>query len=311
MFGGVEAGGTKFVCLIGTGPDDIAETQRIDVTSPTETMAAALEFFRSAADSGTRLEAIGIGSFGPVELRRDRPRYGWITTTPKPGWSGTDVVGPFSDALAIPVGFDTDVNAAALAEGRWGAARGLRSFVYLTLGTGVGGGAVIDGRPLHGLIHPEMGHVTVPRRPGDRFDGTCPFHGDCLEGMASGPAIGARFGRRAELLEGREREAASQLVGFYLAAGVRSIVYALAPERIVVGGGLSEMPGVLAAARAELRGQMKGYPGLPEHDGHEFIVPAHLRGMAGPTGTLVLAEQALSLARGAADGPAVSNSKAE
>lgn len=296
MFGGVEAGGTKFVCVIGTGPDDILETQRIEVTGPTETLGAALGFFRRAVESGKRLGAIGIGSFGPVELRRDQPRYGWITTTPKPGWSRTDVVGPFAAAFGIPVGYDTDVNAAALAEGRWGAARGLASFVYLTLGTGVGGGAVIQGKPIHGLVHPEMGHIAVPRRRGDRFEGLCPFHGDCLEGMASGPAIAARFGRRAELLDGADRESAVELAGFYLAAGVRSIVYALAPERIVVGGGLSEMPGVVATARAELRGQLKGYPGLPEHDDEEFLVPAHLRGMAGPAGTLILAEQALGLA---------------
>ncbi|MGA3031291.1 MAG: ROK family protein [Candidatus Limnocylindrales bacterium] len=296
MFGGVEAGGTKFVCVIGTGPDDILETQRIEVTSPTDTLGAALGFFRRAVESGNWLDAIGIGSFGPVELRQDQARYGRITTTPKGGWSGTDIVGPFAAAFGIPVGYDTDVNAAALAEGRWGAARGLDSFVYLTLGTGVGGGAVIHGKPLHGLLHPEMGHIAVPRRRGDRFEGLCPFHGDCLEGMASGPAIGARFGRRAELLEGADRESAVKLAGFYLAAGVRSIVYALAPERIVVGGGLSEMPGVVAAARAELRGQLRGYPGLPEHDDEDFLVLAYLRSMAGPAGTLILAEQALELA---------------
>ena len=296
MFGGVEAGGTKFVCVIGTGPDDILATQRFEVTGPAETIQAALEFFRRAVEPGKPLAAIGIGSFGPVELRPDQPRYGWITTTPKPGWSGTDVVGPFADAFGVPVGYDTDVNAAALAEGRWGAARGLASYVYLTLGTGVGGGAVIDSKPLHGLVHPEMGHIAVPRRPGDRFEGVCPFHGDCFEGMASGPAIGARFGRRAELLEGADRVSAVELAGFYLAAGVRSIVYALAPDRIVVGGGLSEMPGVLAAARAELRGQLRGYPDLPEHNDVEFLVPALLRGMAGPLGTLILAEQAPKLA---------------
>ncbi len=153
----------------------------------------------------------------------------------------------------MPVAFDTDVNAAALAEGRWGAARGLASFVYLTLGTGIGGGAVVEGQLLHGFGHPEMGHIAVPRRPGDTYEGICPFHGDCFEGMASGPAIEARFGRRAELLEGADQAAAAELVGFYLAAGVRSITYALAPERVVVGGGLSAMPGMLDAARTELR----------------------------------------------------------
>src|SRR5664280_3829993 len=193
MYGGIEAGGTKFVCVIGTGPEDIIETARIAVAAPAETIAASLAFFRRAIDAGVRLEAFGIGSFGPVELREGHPRHGWITSTPKPRWSGTDLIGPVANEFGLPVGFDTDVNAAALAEGRWGAARGLESFIYITLGTGIGGGAVVEGRILHGLGHPEMGHVAVPRRPGDTFAGACPFHGDCFEGMASGPTIAARW----------------------------------------------------------------------------------------------------------------------
>ena len=219
----------------------------------------------------------------------------------KPGWAGADIAGAFQRALGLPVGFDTDVNAAALAEGRWGAARGLASFVYLTLGTGIGGGAMVDGRLLRGLGHPETGHIAVPRRPGDTYEGICPFHGDCFEGMASGPAVGARFGRRAEHLEGADQAAAAELVGFYLAAGVRSITYTLAPERVVVGGGLSAMPGMLDAARVELRGQLNGYPGLTEHTEPGFLVPAELGGNAGPAGTLILAEQAAALATAAAN----------
>jgi fructokinase len=298
VFGGVEAGGTKFVCVIGTGPDDFVETERIDVVGPAETLEAALDFFRRALTAGRRLDAIGIGSFGPVELRRSNPRYGFIATTPKPGWSGTDVLGPFAAAFDLPVAFDTDVNAAALAEGRWGAARGLASFVYLTLGTGIGGGAVVEGQLLHGFGHPEMGHIAVPRRPGDTYEGICPFHGDCFEGMASGPAIEARFGRRAELLGGADQAAAAELVGFYLAAGVRSITYALAPERVVVGGGLSAMPGMVTAARNELTAQLNGYPGLTEHAEPAFLLPAELGGNAGPAGTLILAEQAAWFATG-------------
>ena len=210
MFGGVEAGGTKFVCVIGTATGEIVETQRVEVTGPDETLDAAIDFFRRAVANGRRLDAIGIGSFGPVELRPRHPQYGSITTTPKAGWSGTPLVGPFVAAFGVPVGFDTDVNAAALAEGRLGAARGLKSFVYLTLGTGIGGGAVIDGQILHGLGHSEMGHLAVPRHPDDAFAGVCPFHGDCLEGMASGPAVAARYGRRAEHLEGAERTAAAR-----------------------------------------------------------------------------------------------------
>jgi fructokinase len=292
MFGGVEAGGTKFVCVIGTGPDEIVETLRLEVTSPAETLKATIDFFQRAVADGTRLDAIGIGTFGPVELRREHPRYGSITTTPKVGWSNTQLVDPFVEAFGIPVGFDTDVNAAALAEGRWGAARGLKSFVYVTLGTGIGGGAVIDGRILHGLGHSEMGHLAVPRHPADGFAGVCPFHGDCLEGMASGPAIAARFGRRGEDLDAADRATAVELVGFYLGAGIRSIIYALAPERIVVGGGLSALPGLAAIAQAELHRQLAGYPGLPEHTQPDFISLARLGGQAGPAGTLIIAEHA-------------------
>jgi fructokinase len=301
VYGGIEAGGTKFVCLIGTGPDHIVDVARIGVADPAETIEAALAFFRCAAAAGTRLDAIGIGSFGPVELREGHPRYGWITTTPKPGWSGTDLVGPVASELGLPVGFDTDVNAAALAEGRWGAARGISSYVYLTLGTGIGGGAVAGGRLVHGLGHTEMGHLLVPRRPGDTFVGVCPFHGDCFEGMASGPAVAARFGRRAETLDGAELAAATALVGFYLAAGVRSLVYAIAPERIVVGGGLAAMPGLFDAARAELPDQLAGYPGLSEHHQEDFIVPAGLGRMAGPAGTLILAEAAAATSGGSGE----------
>jgi fructokinase len=294
-FGGIEAGGTKFVCVIGRGPEDIVDSTRIEVTGPTETIGAARDFFSRALEAGVRLEAVGIGSFGPVELRPWHPRFGFITATPKPGWSDTDVVGPIATALGVPVGFDTDVNAAALAEGRWGAARELGSYLYLTLGTGIGGGAVVDGRLVHGLGHPEMGHVAVPRRPADAFAGVCPFHEDCFEGMASGTAVAARFGRRAESLEGADRAAAVALVAFYLGAGIRSLVYALAPERIVVGGGLSAMPGLLSAARAELVAQLHGYPGLDEHQQESFLVPAALGGMAGPAGSLILAENAAAL----------------
>src|SRR3954447_703725 len=198
MYGGVEAGGTKFICVIGRAPDDIVATHRIEVTDPGPTIDAAVRFFTEAQAAGRRIEALGIASFGPVELRPAHAAYGSITITPKAGWSGVDVAGPFRKGLGIPVGFETDVNGAALAEGRWGAARDVRSFAYLTLGTGIGGGAVVDGHVVHGLVHPEMGHVAVRGGPADAFAGPCPFHGDCLEGTASGPAIAARFGRRAE-----------------------------------------------------------------------------------------------------------------
>lgn len=292
MYGGVEIGGTKLVAVLGTGPDAIVDMVRIEVKGPGETLAAAVEFFRAAIAGRIRLEALGVGSFGPVELRRGHAGFGRITATPKPGWGGTDVVGPFAAALGVPVGFDTDVNAAALGEGRWGSARGLRSFVYLTIGTGIGGGAVVDGRLLRGLGHPEMGHVAVPRRVGDDYAGICPFHGDCFEGMASGPALAARFGRRAEDLPEADQSAAAELVAHYLAAGVRTLVYTVAPERVVVGGGVASLPGLIPAARAALVAALAGYPGLPEHADASFLVLAGLGQMAGPAGALVLAQQA-------------------
>ena len=289
--------------MVGTGPDGIVDTLRVE-RLPVRTRPSGRRSGSSGGRSkpGTRWTRSGSARSDRLSSRAGNPRYGWITSTPKLDWANVDMVSPFRQALGLPVGLDTDVNAAALAEGRWGAAKGLGSFVYLTLGTGIGGGAVIDGRPVHGLGHPEMGHLAVPRRPGDRFEGVCPFHGDCWEGLASGPAVAARFGERAEALEGSRRVQAAQLVGFYLAAGVRSIIYALSPQRVVVGGGLSMLPGIVTAARHELAGQLNGYAGLPEHREGDFIVLARLGMMAGPAGTLLLAEQACQAASMRASG---------
>jgi fructokinase len=290
VFGGIEAGGTKFVCVIGTGPEDIRARTRFPTTEPEETLQRAVDFFREHAHG--KLHALGIASFGPVELRRNHPDYGHITITPKPRWSGTDIVGYLRTALDVRIGFDTDVNGAALGEGRWGAARGLGTFVYMTVGTGLGVGSVVGGGTAHGLVHPEMGHVSVPRQPGDAFPGRCPFHGDCLEGMAAGPAIEERWGRRGEELTGGELDLAIDIEAGYLAAGLRNIVYTIAPERIVIGGGVAKMPGLIPRVRRRLIENLAGYPGLPEHSSDEFVVPAALGDMAGPVGALVLADLA-------------------
>ncbi len=289
-WGAVEVGGTKVSCLVGSDPEHIVAQTRIPTGKPAETLAAVLAFFQQEVASGGPLAALGIASFGPLELRRSHPRYGCITSSPKPGWCDVDLVGPIRSALGVPVGFDTDVNGAALGERRWGAAQSLDTFVYLTVGTGIGAGAVVGGRILHGLGHPEMGHVSVPRQPGDDFAGDCPFHRDCLEGMASGAAIAARWGRPAEQLDGDQRRAAVRLEAAYLAAGLRNIVYAIAPQRIVLGGSVSGLPGLLALVRSNLAEALAGYPGLPEHASGEFIVPAALGSLAGPAGALVLAE---------------------
>ncbi|MBV8540766.1 MAG: ROK family protein [Pseudonocardiales bacterium] len=292
--GAVELGGTKVICLVGSDPGHIVAQTRIATGKPAETLAQVLAFLQREVSRGGPLAAIGIASFGPLELRRSHPRHGFITRSPKPGWAYVDVVGPARRALGVPVGFDTDVNAAALGEGRWGAARGLDTFVYLTVGTGIGAGAVVQGRIIHGLGHPEMGHLSVPHQPGDHFTGQCPFHGDCWEGMASGAAVAARWDRPAEQLDGDTLRAAARLEAGYLAAGLRNIVYTIAPQRIVIGGSVTALPELFPLVRADLREALAGYPGLGEHGAEDFVVPPALGPLAGPAGALVLAHRAMA-----------------
>jgi len=295
IVGGIEAGGTKFVCLVGTDAGEILAQTRFPTRGPRETLDAALAFFREAAADGAPAEAAGIAAFGPLDLRPG-PGYGRLLATPKPGWSGVDLVRPVRTALGVPVAVDTDVNAAAIAEARWGAGRGTASLAYVTVGTGVGVGALVDGRPLHGLVHPEIGHVSVPREPGADFPGACPFHADCLEGMASGPAMAARWGSPAEALRGAARERAVDLEAAYLASGLRTIVYALAPERVILGGGVINLPGLVPRIRERLAARLGGYPGLAEHAIQGFVREAGLGQLAGARGALAIAEAALGAA---------------
>ncbi len=237
--------------------------------------------------------AIGIGSFGPVDLQPGSPRYGFITSTPKPGWADTDVAGAIQRALGVPVGFDTDVNAAALGEWRYGAAQGLDTVLYLTVGTGIGGGGLVGGRPMHGLVHPEMGHVRVPHDAArDPFPGVCPFHGDCLEGLASGPAMAARWGIPAEQLP--EAHPAWRLEAHYLALALHGFVCTLSPQRIVIGGGVMESPHLLPLVRQELTTLLNGYIQAPElgSDIERYVVPPALGRRSGVVGALVLAARA-------------------
>jgi len=285
MFGGLEAGGTKFVCAAGTGPDGLV-THRIPTTTPEETLAAALDWFR-ARD----ITALGIGSFGPVSLHRGAPDWGRVTTTPKAGWAGADIAGVLGRGLGVPVAFDTDVNAAALGERRWGAARGLDTFLYLTVGTGIGGGGYARGQRLHGLIHPEMGHLRVPRAPGDDWPGHCPFHGDCLEGLAAGPAIAARCGAPAETLP-PDHPAWAQ-VSHALAHGVYALLCALSPERVILGGGVAGQPHLLPRIREGLAALLGGYFSHPALDDLDtFLVPPGLGAHSGALGAIALAEEA-------------------
>jgi fructokinase len=283
-YGGVEAGGTKWVCGIGTGPDDLHALETFPTTTPAETLARAAAFF----DQNGGVSAIGVGSFGPIDLRAGR-----ITTTPKPGWAETDVVSVLQGALGVPVAFDTDVNAAALGEGRWGAAMGLDTFCYFTVGTGIGGGVMAGGRLVHGLIHPEVGHMLIPHDRGrDPFAGSCPFHGDCFEGLAAGSAIERRWGKPGEQLGGRSE--VWELEAEYLALGVVNVICIVSPQRVILGGGVMKQPSLLPLVRARVRELLAGYIVAPElADGlDEYIVGPALGDRAGVLGAIELARLA-------------------
>jgi fructokinase len=290
LFGAIEAGGTKFVCAVGTGPEDI-RTTRIPTTTPEKTVNQAVGFFGKSKEP---IQAIGIGSFGPIDLHLESPDFGMITSTPKPGWQNYNIAGAIAGKLGIPVGFDTDVNAAAMGERRWGAAVGLGDFVYLTVGTGIGGGAVVGGNVLHGMVHPEMGHIRIPHdRARDPFPGICPFHGDCLEGLASGPAIRARWGDVPEKLP--EDHEAWALEAHYLALGLVSWICTLSPQRIIMGGGVMRQRHLLPMIRKELLELLNGYiqaRGLIENI-DDYVVRPKLGNHSGILGGLVLAETAV------------------
>jgi len=275
MFGAIEAGGTKFVCGVGTGPQDLVTTQ-IPTTTPDATVAAAVDWIRQ--QSAGRLTAVGIGSFGPVDLNT-----GYITSTPKAAWRNYDLAGRVEKGLGVPVGFDTDVNAAILGEARWGAARGVSNCLYLTIGTGIGGGAIVGGQVVHGLAHPEMGHIRIPHDAAeDPYAGICPFHGDCLEGLASGPAIEGRWGARAWDLP--PDHAAWVLETRYLALGIANFVCTLSPERILIGGGVMRQSQLYQTVTGEVGRILAGYVSKrPE------IGPPQLGELAGVIGALALA----------------------
>ncbi len=285
LLGAIEAGGTKFICAVGTGSGGIIVEIRIDTGAPEETMELAAAFLRR---HGNALEAIGIASFGPVELNRSAVNYGFITSTPKREWRNFDIVGAIQRRFEVPIGFDTDVNAAALAEHRWGAAQGLRTFLYVTVGTGIGGGAMVEGSILHGRSHPEMGHILIPHDlTADPFRGVCPYHGDCLEGLASGVAIERRWGTAAPLLP--DDHPAWDLEADYLALGCANWIATLSPERIILGGGVMR-PHLFPRLRDRVTRLLGDYVTAPE------LVPSPLNDRAGVLGALALAQAALNSA---------------
>ena len=291
LFGGIEAGGTKFVCAVGDESGQIVARDRFPTEDPAATIGRAIAFFRNyERRQGMALAAIGIASFGPVDLNPRSAQYGYITRTPKQGWAFTDFVGPVRRAFPdIPIGFDTDVNGAGLGERRWGAAQAWDTFVYLTIGTGIGGGGMASGHLLHGLIHPEMGHILLPRREDDPLTrGVCPFHAYCLEGLASGPSLQARWNAPGETLP--PDHPAWDLEAYYLAHALVDILVTLSPQGIILGGSVMRQPTLLPLARQKVKALLNDYLVHPRLQTYEdVIVPPGLGDDAGVLGAVALA----------------------
>jgi fructokinase len=286
----VELGGTKCVCLLGRGPEAILDRRRIDTGAPGSTLAAIEAVLDEWRSGPTPFVALGIAAFGPIDIDPASPTWGHVVATPKPGWRHLDIADRLRRRYGVPTGFDTDVDGAALAEGRWGAARGLGEFAYVTVGTGIGVGLVARGRPVVGFSHGEAGHIRIARAPGDDWPGSCPFHGDCVEGLASGPAIAARTGRPAA--EAAPDDPVWPLVAHALAQLCHSLALVAAPRLILAGGGVMEaQPQLFTMIREAFRRSVADYVALPDGD---YIVPPGLGAMAGPCGGLALALDALA-----------------
>ena len=292
LYGGIEAGGTKFVCVIASGPQDIRAELRFPTTGPAETLGRAVAFFKERARE-LPVAAVGVGAFGPVDLNSDSPTFGFITTTPKLPWINTDIVGALKAALGVPVAMDTDVNVAALGEHRWGAAQNLDPAIYLTIGTGIGGGGIFNGKPMHGLVHPEIGHMRLPHdRQADPFAGACPYHEDCFEGLACGPAIQQRWGRPGQTLP--DEHPAWKLEAQYIALALVNLIVCYSPQRIVIGGGVMRDP-LFPPVRRQVQRLLNGYVQSPQIIQHidRYIVPPALGNQAGMLGAIALAMDAV------------------
>ncbi|WP_129775601.1 ROK family protein [Peristeroidobacter soli] len=293
LFGGIEAGGTKFVCAIGDADGRVILESRFSTRDPVATFRDVFDFFRAARAEHGELEAYGIASFGPLNINPRSAGYGRVTSTPKPGWSDFDLRGVLVREFGKPVGIDTDVNAAGLAEARWGNGVGLPSLVYVTVGTGLGVGIIYQGQPLLGLTHPEMGHIHVRRHPRDlQFAGVCPFHGDCLEGLACGPAIVARTGR--SLAEASDADEIWEIEADYLGQLCAQLVSTVSPHRILLGGGVMQQERLFGLMRARMRHWLGSYNVQPEIHEDGFLRAPGLGNQAGVKGALALAMDAAS-----------------
>lgn len=291
LYGGIEAGGTKFVCVVASGPHHIIEEARFPTTIPEESIGKAIEFFQPFVSSG-KIRSIGVACFGPLDLNPNSPTYGFIASTPKPKWSHTDVRGALQRGLNLPIAIDTDVNGAGLGESAWGASKGFDPSLYLTIGTGIGGGYIKDGKPLLGMLAPEMGHLRIPHScDRDPFEGSCPFHGDCFEGLACGPAIEQRFGRAGATIP--EDDSFWDIEAEYIALALMNYIVVLSPQKIVLGGGVMQRGFLFPKIRRRVRELLNGYVGsksvLEEID--DYIVPPGLGNQSGSLGAIALAMQ--------------------
>ena len=287
LYGALEAGGTKMVCAIGDENGNILERISIPTRTPAETMGPMIDVFR-----GKEIRALGIGCFGPVDLKKGSRTYGYITSTPKLAWQNYPIVAEFEKALGVPVGFDTDVNAAALGEATWGCTRDVENSIYITVGTGVGVGVIIGGKPYHGMLHPEGRHILLARHPDDPMVGSgCPFHENCLEGLAAGPSLEKRWGIKGAELTGRKE--VWQLEAYYIGQALADYILILSPERIVLGGGVTHQEGLLALIRQETAKQLAGYIRTAAIDHLDsYIVGVSLNDNQGVMGAVKLAMDA-------------------
>ncbi|MGL5434340.1 MAG: ROK family protein [Lachnospiraceae bacterium] len=280
--GALEAGGTKMVCVIGDESGNISERISIPTEAPEVTMPQLIDYFKEQ-----KVEALGIGCFGPIDLNRNSDTYGYIMTTPKLPWRHYDILGTMKKALQIPIGFDTDVNASALGEATWGCTKGLDNSMYITIGTGIGAGIISNGRLLHGMLHPEAGHILMRPHAKDTYEGHCPYHKSCFEGMAAGPAIEARWGEKAANLAAKYE--VWELEAYYIGQALVNYVLTLSPQRIVLGGGVMHQEHLLPLVRTELKEQLAGYICTKELDDmNSYVVLPSLNDNQGIMGALKL-----------------------
>lgn len=280
--GALEAGGTKMVVAIGNEKGEIFDRVSIPTKTPEITMPELINYFQN-----NKIDALGIGCFGPIDLNKNSNTYGYITSTPKLPWRNYNIVGAFVEELKVPVGFDTDVNASAIGEATWGSARDVSNSIYITIGTGVGVGVIIDGKPLHGMLHPEAGHILLARHPKDTFKGYCPYHDNCMEGLAAGPAIEARYGKKAYELT--DNEEVWELEGFYIAEALVNYILTLSPQRIILGGGVMHQEQLMPIIHREVIRMLSGYINTSElRNIEEYIVFPKLNDNQGIMGCMKL-----------------------